>query len=103
MRMYIEEYLNSNKQIENHPNAKYLSSQNIFSQFKFDFSQIEYTKILVNPKNYFIWKKFTYSYKDYIYQNINFLRLKRSYDEKYKKLLHYNSEKEKDFGYDTVL
>lgn len=98
MRMYIEEYLNSNKQIENHPNAKYLSSQNIFSQFKFDFSQIEYTKILVNPKNYFIWKKFTYSYKDYIYRNINFLRLKRSYDEKYKKLLHYNSDKEKDFG-----
>lgn len=94
MQMYIEEYLNSNK----HPNAKYLPSQNIFSQFNFDFSQVEYTKILVNPKNYFIWKKFSYAYKDYIYRNINFMRLKRSYNEKYKNLLRYNSNREKDFG-----
>ena len=59
-----------------------------------NYNQLYFTKILANPKTNYFWKIFTYSFKDYIFNNKNFIKLSNCFKIFSKKFVLELSSKE---------
>ena len=63
-----------------------------------NYNQLYYTKILTNPKVNFIWKIFTYSFRDIIFNNKNFIKISKCFKIFTKKyILEMSSEEENKY------
>ena len=63
-----------------------------------NYTQLYYTKMLANPKINYIWKIFTYSFRDILFNNKNFIKVSKSFEvfsQNYK--LEMSSEEEKKY------
>ena len=59
-----------------------------------NYNQLYFTKILANPKTNYIWKIFTYSLNDYIFNNKNFIKISKCFKVFSKKYVIELSSKE---------
>ena len=71
-----------------------------------NYNQLYFTKLIANPKINYIWKIFTYSFKDIIFKEKNFKKIAKCFKIKTRKIkVEISSEEEKKFhlNYPTKL
>ena len=71
-----------------------------------NYNQLYFTKILANPKTNYLWKIFTYSFNDYIFNNKNFIKLSKCFkvfSKKYNVELSSKEESKFHLNYPTKI
>ena len=92
--------------IEEYDIEKKLKNMNIPSKFYryiFHLSDPKTMKIFFNPKEYYIWNKFTIILKDIIYNNKKFNLIAKIYNCKYQNLYKFKTKNNYNLKYPTKL
>jgi hypothetical protein len=59
---------------------------------------VDNIKLLINPKEYFLWKNFTISFKEFIFSNKKFKNISKAFDMYTRNIdVVYSSKKDKQF------